>query len=79
MWAVDLIVGLPLGTYDTTIYIVAIDVFSKFLVITPLPNKEALTLVGWFYECIVCEYGCLLVVRTNRGMEFWGHFDQLLA
>ena len=79
IWAIDLIVGLPLGHYGTTICIMVIYVFSKYLVIIPLPNKEALTLVGWFYECIVCEYGCPLVVRTNRGTEFRGHFDQLLS
>ena len=71
--------GLPLGRYGATICIVAIDVFSKYLVITPLPNKEALMLVSWFYECIVCEYGCPLAVRNDRGMEFRGHFDQLLS
>ena len=71
--------GLPLGRYGTTICIVAIDVFSKYLVIAPLPNKEALTLVSWFYECIIYEYGCPLAVRTDQGTEFRGHFDQLLS
>ena len=79
VWAIDLIVGLPLGRYSATVCVMVIDVFSKFLVMTQLPNKEALTLVGWFYECIVCEYGCPLIIRTNQGTEFWGHFDQLLA
>ena len=72
-------VGLPLGHYGASICVVVIDVSSIFLVITLLPNKEALTLAGWFYECIVCEYGCPLIIKTNQDTEFWGHFDQLLA
>ena len=79
IWPINLIMGLPLGHYGATICVVAIDVFSKYLVITPLPNKEALTLASWFYECIVFEYGCPLAVRNNQGMEFQGHFDQLLS
>ena len=79
MWAIDLIVGLPMGHYGATICVVAIDVFIKYLVITPLPNKVALTLASWFYECIVREYGCPLAIRTDWGTEFLGNFYQLLS
>lgn len=75
VWAIDLMVGLPPGRDNHTVCVVAIDVFSKFIVMNSLPNKESLTLAEWLYDRVICEYGVPLVVRSDRGTEFKGHFD----
>ena len=56
-WAVDLAVGLPQGTGGQTICAVAIDVCTKFAVVTPLLDKSAATLASWLYANVITEYG----------------------
>lgn len=62
--------GLPLGSSGETILVVAVCVYSKFVVMHPLLDKSAATLARWFYTYIICEYGVPRWVRTDKGGEF---------
>ena len=70
-------VELPPGSEDQTVLALGVDVWSKFVVATPLRDKASDTVSRWFYRNIVAEFGCPLWVRSDRGNEFRGHFEEL--
>ena len=44
-----------------------------------LSRKDAATILYWFHNNVVCRYGTPLLVRSDRGTEFRGHFAAYLA
>ena len=78
IWAIDLALGLGRGRNGATLAVVAIDPFSKYILIDPLLNKSASTLADWFYTNVICEFGLTYIVRTDNGTEFRGSFAELL-
>ena len=48
-WSIDLITGLPEGSNGETVAAVAVNVFAKFVVATPLADKSSRTVAWWFY------------------------------
>lgn len=59
--------------------VVAIDPFSKYIIVDPIADKSSSTLAHWFYTRVICEYGHPYIVRTDNGKEFCGQFAQLLS
>ena len=70
VWAIDLDIRMPLGSSGETILVVTVCLYSKFVVMHPLPDKSVVTLARWFYKHIVCEYGIPRWVHTDKGGEF---------
>lgn len=78
VWCLDLIVGLPDGSQGQNICVVCVDVFSKFVVASPLFDKSSDSLATFFYQKIICEFSVPRAVRCDNGREFLGSFDALL-
>ena len=58
---------------------VCIDKFSKQIEVKPIPDKTSATIAQWFWEDIICRYGCPKFVRSDNGGEVKGEFLQLLT
>ena len=57
---------------------ICVDNFSKWIEVKALPDKKSSTIAQWFWEEIICRYGCPRYVRSDNGGEFKGEFLQLL-
>lgn len=77
-WGCDLAGPLP-ETPDGNRYVmISIEHFSKHLVLTPLPSKEARYTALAFRSQVLCKFGACAEVVTDGGGEFDGEFDSLL-
>lgn len=65
----------PTGNLYT---LVCIEHFSKHLVLTPLPSKEAALTTAAFRMHVLCKYGACAEVITDGGGEFQADFAKLL-
>ena len=80
VWCIDLIVKLrPAGPNGEQYVVVAICAFSKWLEVGLLNRKDAATISRWFHNNIACPYGTPLLVRSDRGTKFRGHFAAYLS
>ena len=78
-WGMDLC-----GPFDTTghgnrFIMVAIEHFSKWVELIPLPNKEASSTAYAFLHNVIGRFGAMAEVVTDQGREFLGEFQQLMA
>ena len=56
---------------------VIVDAFSKWVELYPIPNRKASTVAATMFDFIK-RYGTPTIVRSDRGTEFGGDFNQLL-
>jgi len=78
-WGVDLTGPFqpPRGS-DSAYVMIAIEHYSKFLVVAALPNKASRTVALAFATGVLAHFGAPAEVLTDQGSEFQGEFDQLL-
>ena len=74
----DLIVNLGVPD-DKVQLLVAVCCYSKFVIITALPDKASDTVARAVQEKVFQVFGAPLRVRTDNGTEFKGAFDALCA
>ena len=68
--AID-IVGICPETHDGDIYILTmIDVFTRYPVAVPIPNRRAETVMKALYEHLLCPFGMPTRILSDRGKEF---------
>ena len=68
--AID-IVGPCLETTNGHMYILTmIDVFTRYPIAIPIPNRKASTIMFAIYEHIVCHYGIPTRILSDRAKEF---------
>jgi hypothetical protein len=58
--------------------IVAVDPFTKWVEAGPVPHLNSHETATWFHREIVCRYGLPAAVRTDRGTEYQGEFEDYL-
>ena len=58
--------------------IVAVDPFTKWVECAPIPHLNSHEVAVWFHIYIVCRFGLPALVRTDRGTEYRGEFDEYL-
>ena len=67
-----------IGVPDDRVHLlVAVCCFSKFVIITAIPDKASATVAKAVHEKIFQVFGAPLRVRTDNGTEFKGAFDAL--
>lgn len=77
-WSLDLIISL--GTPDSKVHVLSsICCFSKFCVLTLIPDKTSGTVARAVQEKVFQIFGNPAKVRTDNGTEFKGEFDALCS
>lgn len=79
VWSVDTAVkvGKPAPGGGENV-VIGICVFSKWPEMGIIPTLNSACVAEWFYQEIICRYGCPKSVRTDQGSEYKGEFDSLL-
>lgn len=76
--SIDLAMSYPITKRGNKHIGICIDNFSKWIEVKALPNKKSETIAQWFWEDIICRFGCPRYVRSDNGGEFKGKFLTLL-
>ena len=76
--SVDLAVNLPETSEGHKHALVVVDGFSKWVEVVALKDRASLTVARGFLSGVISRYGVPVVVRSDKGNEFRGHFDDLL-
>ena len=72
-WSIDCIVGLlPPDEEGCTVCVVAVDVFTKWVEVSPLKDLSSGRMAKWIHNHIVNRFGLPTVMRFDRGKEFMG-------
>ena len=78
-WGVDLAGPIkPESDRGHEYFMVAIEHFSKWLVVVPIPDKTADTVAYAFLHHVLARFGACAEVVTYNGSEFQGAFAELL-
>ena len=76
-WGIDLAGPFPDTPRGNKFAMIAIEHWSKTVVIVPIPNKEAVTTAYAFLHNVLARYGAPAVVVTDQGSEWEAEFQQL--
>lgn len=78
-WHVDLVGPLERTPSGNIYIIMAVDsATTKFAEAGAVSHKRAVIVKQWFYDNIICRYGCPVEVLTDYGLEFAGEFASTL-
>eukprot|EP00775_Hariotina_reticulata_P013865 gene13865-biopygen15796 len=78
-WHIDLAGPLPVSKHGSRFVMVAIEAFSKYLVVVPLPDKKPETVALAFLQHVLSRFAAPGQVVSDNGAEFTqGAFKQLL-
>jgi transposase InsO family protein len=66
------------GSSGQTRLVTCVCVSSKWVEAWPTHNIKSSTIRALFHSNITTRYGVPLVVRSDKGKEFMGHFDKYL-
>ena len=77
-WGVDLCGPLPTTGGGNIYVMICVEHFSKYIVLVPLPDKEAARTASAFLHHILGRYGACAEVCSDQGSEWKGPFAQLL-
>ncbi len=77
-WHVDTAGPLTTSERGHQYFMVAVEAFTKYLEVVPIPDKKASTLAYAFLHNVLARYGAPAQVVTDNGGEFEGEFQQLL-
>jgi len=75
-WGIDIKGPLPITEAENRYVIAAMDYFTKWPVARAIPNIQAVTVVQFIYEDIICQFGCPKIFQTDNGRSF---HNKLLA
>ena len=78
-WGVDFAGPLATTPWGNKWILVCIEHFSKWVELIPLPSKSSANAARGLLEGVLSRYGAPGEVLTDRGGEFMGEFDALLA
>lgn len=71
-WSLDLMTDLPPTPTDLQHILVAVDIFTKYVVIVPLQNRSSAKIAEAIKTQIIAYFGPPAVIRTDNGREFKG-------
>lgn len=69
-WSIDLMGPMPPDENGNRYLAVAVDVFSKWVEATPIPNKRAFTTCDWLFSDIMARWGRPAFIRADHGTEW---------
>jgi len=69
-WGIDIKGPLPITEAENRYVIAAMDYFTKWPVARAIPNIQAVTVVQFIYEDIICQFGCPKIFQTDNGRSF---------
>lgn len=78
-WQIDLAGPFQKTARGSAYLMITVESFSKLVVLTPIPNKEAATITYAFHHRVLTTFGACAVVLTDNGTEFSGVFDDYLT
>jgi len=79
-WHVDLAGPFPISKQGSRNIMVAVEAFSKFLVVVPIPSKEPAVVAQALLHHVLAKFAAPGQIVTDNGTEFTtGAFAQLLA
>ncbi|KIY96367.1 hypothetical protein MNEG_11595 [Monoraphidium neglectum] len=78
-WGVDLAGPFPKTARGHAYAMVCIEHWSKTVVITPIPDKEAATTAFAFLHSVLARFGAPAEVLTDQGSEWCDEFQRLLT
>ena len=58
--------------------VVAVCIFTRWVEVGILANLTSADVAEWFHREIVCRYGLPVAVRSDKGTEYRGAFDDYL-
>jgi transposase InsO family protein len=77
-WHVDTAGPLTETAKGNKYFMVAVEAFTKYVEVVPIPNNKAETMAYSFLHSVLARYACPAQVVTDNGVEYEGQFDQLL-
>ena len=78
-WGIDLTGPFPTTAQKNKHVFVAIEHYSKHVVLVPIPSRESAQTKHAFLTQILSRYGSCAEVLTDGGTEFQKEFDQMLV
>src|SRR6266498_4424019 len=69
-WGVDIVGPLPITREGNRYIVVAMDYFSRWPEANPLKTANSDTVATFLYEEIICRFGALRVLQSDRGTHF---------
>src|SRR6266498_4021823 len=78
-WGIDIVGPLPITREGNRYIVVAMDYFSRWPEARPLKAANAETVATFIYEEIICRFGALRVLQSDRGTHFVNEVIQKLT
>lgn len=78
-WSLDLLVDLPTSHANVKHLVVAVDPFSKFVLLKPLADKRAETVAAFLRNTIISTFGPPAILATDNGNEFKQVVDEVAS
>ena len=76
---IDIVGSLIITKKRNRYIIIAIDYFTKWLIAKVIKEVTVKTVSKFIYEKIICEYGCLQVLQSDRRIYFVNRVIQNLS
>ena len=77
--SLDLSGPFPLSNYDNKYLLTAVDLFTKFTILIPIPNMKAITVARAVLRNVIAHFGVPLNILTDRGGSFESQILQQLC
>ena len=78
-WGIDLCGPFPASRHGNVYVMIAVEHYSRTLVLIPLPSKEAKHTCFAFEHAVLSRFGACAEVVTDQGTEFLGEFQACMA
>ena len=76
---VDIVEPLPITREGNRYIVVVMDYFSRWSEARPLKAVNVNTVVTFLYEEIICRFGVLRILQSDRGIHFMNEIIQRLT
>ncbi len=77
-WHLDLAGPYPETVGGNCYIAVAVESYTKFVEVLPMPNKTAAQVARFVYTHIITRYGPPRAIHTDQGTEFQGSYAEML-
>src|SRR6266498_4543527 len=78
-WGIDIVGSLPITREGNRYIVVAMDYFLRWPEAKPLKTANANTVATFLYEEIICRFGVLRTLQSDRGNHFVNEVIQRLT
>src|SRR6266540_2287376 len=78
-WRVDIVRPLSITKEENRYIVIAMNYFSRWPEARPLKTVNADTVATFLYEKIICRFGALRILQSNKGTHFVNEVIQKLT